>query len=186
MKKPISLLCLCLVVASSQAFLVFNTFGTGESAKVFGWGFGDIKDTRAAAQFTASKTGVLNFIKMKLLRSGDGKRNFATISLFEDNGNDIGTLKATFTADLRTAGVKTFMNNDRRVRLIGGRKYWIEAKSAAGSGVYSGWSQNDQGRTGLIKFGQLEAEPSSTYRVGEGTLPAFSVDVESRPWGRTP
>ncbi len=186
MKKLSSLLCLSLVVASSQAYLAFNTFGAGESAKVQGWGFGDIKDTRIAAQFTASKTGVLNFIKMKMQKSGDGKRHFATISLFEDNGNDIGTLMATFTVDLRTAGVKTFTNNDRGVRLIGGRKYWIEAKAAAGSTVYSGWNENDQGRTGLIKFGQVEAKPNSTYRVGGGALPAFSVDVIARPWGRTP
>lgn len=186
MKKLSSLLCLALVVASSQAYLIFNTFGPGESAKNWGLGFGDIKDTRVAAQFTASKTGVLNFIKLSMQKSGNGKSHFATISLFEDNGNDIGSLMTTFTIDLRSAGVKTVMNHDRRVRLISGRKYWIEAKAAAGSQVYAGWNTNNQGQRGLVKFGQVEDKPNSTYKVGSGELPAFSVDVTARPWGRNP
>lgn len=183
MKKQIALLCFSLAAVSSQATIVFNTFGPGDSTLVQGWGFGDLFDTRVASQFTSSGTGTLDVIKIKLQASGGS--GISTISLFEDSGNDIGSLMATYTVDVTTAGVKTITNTDPSIELVAGGKYWLEAKSAVGSGVYSGWNQNNQSIRGFLKFGAVLGNannPTSTYNVGNNAiLPGFSVEVSPVP-----
>lgn len=177
MKRCIALLCFPLAVASCQATVTFSTFGPDDSALSFGYGFGDILDTRIANQFTSSHTGSLDFIKLRTQASaGNG-----IISLYRDSGDDIGGLMAQFTVDLTTAGVKTLTNTDPSIQLVSGEKYWIECSSAIGSGVYSGWLRNNQSINGRIKFGQINASPSSTYTAGSGALSAFSVNVTPVP-----
>lgn len=183
MKKAILLLCLSLAAISSQAVVAFNTFGPGDSTKTFGWGFGDLRDTRIANQFTSSVTGQLNTIELKLLRSSGGN-GIATVSLFQDSGNDIGALMREYTVNVTSAGIKTITNSDPSLQLVAGGKYWIETKAAAGSGVYSGWYINNQTITGLQKFGAVlgtSANPTSTYNVGSAELGAFRVDVTPVP-----
>lgn len=182
MNKLISILCFSLAAISSQAVVAFNTFGPENSAKSFGWGFGDIRDARIASQFTSSVTGTLTTIDLMLQRSTTP--GIATISLFQDSGNDIGTLLGVFSADVTSAGVKTLTNSNPSLELVAGNKYWIEAKSTAGSNLYSGWYINNQGVNGLIKFGSVEGSlgnPTSTYKVGPAELPAFRVNVAPVP-----
>lgn len=182
MNKLISILCFSLAAISSQAVVAFNTFGPENSSKSFGWGFGDIRDARIASQFTSSVTGTLTTIDLMLQKSTTP--GVATISLFQDSGNDIGTLLGVFSADVTAAGVKTLSNSNPSLELVAANKYWIEAKSTAGSGLYSGWSLNNQGVNGLIKFGNVEGSlgnPTSTYKVGPAELPAFRVSVAPVP-----
>lgn len=183
MKKQIALLCFSLAAVSSQATVVFNTFGPGDSTSSSGWGYGDLFDTRVASQFTSSESGTLDVIKVKLLAGGG--TGVSTISLFEDSGNDIGTLMASFTVDVTTAGVKTITNTDPSLELVAGGKYWLEAKSAVGSNVYGGWNINNQNIRGFLKFGAVlgnASNPTSTYTVGNNALlPGFSVEVSPVP-----
>ena len=182
MNKLISLLCFSLAAVTSQAVVAYNTFGPENSTKSFGWGFGDIRDARIASQFTPSVTGTLTTIEMRLQASSTPAT--ATISLFKDSGDDIGALIAEFSSDLTTGGLKTLTNSNPSIELVAGTKYWIEAKSTAGSGLYSGWYINNQGVTGLIKFGSVAgtlANPTSTYKVGPAELTAFRVNVAPVP-----
>ncbi len=168
---------------SSQALVAFDTFGPGDSTKSFGWGFGDIRDARIASQFTSTVSGTLDSFVLKLQRSTTPAN--ATISLFQDSGNDIGVLMTDFTTLVSAGGVTTFTNSNPSIQLVAGNKYWIEAKTTAeGNSLYSGWSNNNQGVNGLIKFGAVRgtfSNPTSTYKVGPAELPAFRVNVTPVP-----
>jgi hypothetical protein len=172
MKKQFASVCLLILAISSQAQIAFNTFGPGDATKAFGWGFGDIRDARAASQFTSMESGTLSDIVLKL--QGSSTAASATISLFHDSGNDIGTLLTNFTTVISTGGMTTFTNTDPNVKLISGNKYWIEAKTTTvGSGLYSGWFVNSQGIKGPFKFGNVggtSLNPNSTYNVGNAFL----------------
>lgn len=182
MNKLFTLLSFSFVAVSSQATIVFSSFGPGDSAKNNSWGFGDLHDARIASQFTSSAAGSLDVIKLSL-RTSTGTK-IGKISLYEDSGNDIGALLGSFEVDLTTTGVKTIKNSNPSIMLLAGSKYWLEASSAIGSGVYSGWNINDQNMNGLIKFGAVNGtsqNPTSTYKVGNGALTAFSVQVVPEP-----
>jgi hypothetical protein len=173
MKKTLVLISLWLMVVSSQAVVAFNSFGPGDASKTFGWGFGDVKDTRIASQFTAMVSGTLTSLDLKLL--GSGTPGTVRVSLFEDAGNDTGSLMTVLTTRASSAGIKVVTNSDPNIRLVAGRKYWIEMKSDAGSGVYSGWYINNQNIRGSIKFG---AVGQGSYKVGSNSeIPAFRVNV---------
>lgn len=184
MKKTITLICFSLAAVSSQAVVTFNTFGPGDTTKSFGWGFGDIRDARIASQFTPTVSGTFESLTMKLLPSTTPAN--ATISLFEDAGNDIGLLKTSFVSLIGPGGLTVFTNSNPSIQLTAGNKYWIEAKTtAAGSNLYSGWSVNNQGIRGITKFGAVLgsfSNPTSTYTVGSNAeLPAFRVTVAPVP-----
>jgi hypothetical protein len=180
MKKEMALICFSLAAASSHAIVTFSTFGPGDTAGPVGWGFGDLSDTRAASQFTSSHTGSLDFIKMRV--QAGGGNGIGTVSLFRDSGNDIGALMSVFTVDVTDGGLKTITNLNPNIQLVQGQKYWIEAKTPIGSGVYSGWNQNNQSIRGLLKFGAVNGSAGNTYNVGSNAiLPAFSVGVQAVP-----
>lgn len=181
MIRTVSLLCISLAATYSQAIVAFDTFAPGNAANVAGWGFGDIRDSRIASQFSPTQSGTLTSMELALLRSATPAE--ATISLFEDSGNDIGALLTQFTTTISEAGIFTFTNTDPAIVLTAGNKYWIEAKTTTqGSGLYSGWRWNNIGATGLMKFGAVlgtTSNPTSTYVVTNtpGRLPAFRVNV---------
>ena len=182
MKKTITLVCFSLAAVSSQAVVTFNTFGTGNSMQSTGWGFGDIHDTRVASQFMPTVSGTLTSLELGLRRTTIAAD--ARISFFEDAGNDFGPLLTIFSARVSSAGIYTFSNPDASIKLVAGKKYWIEAKSDVGSGMYTGINWNDQGVRGFIKFGNMTGGPggSSTYRVADNSLlPAFRVNVDPVP-----
>lgn len=179
MKRTLLSLCLLLTAMSSQAVVVFNTFGNGDSTKTFGYGFGDVQDTRIATQFTPTETGTLDTVVIKLLPSATAAN--ATISLFEDSGNDIGSLMTIFTTLVSSGGLTTFTNSNSNIQLNAGNKYWIEAKTTViGSGLYSGWYTNNQGVIGLNKFGNLSGSKPN-YQVGTAEVPALRVTAMPVP-----
>ncbi len=181
MKRAIGLIGLLFAAMSSQAAVVaFTTHGPAFSAKTQGWGYGDIKDTRIASQFTSSISGALHSIALNL-QSGSGTK-LAAVSLFKDSGNDIGSLLAIFQADVSTGGLKILNNSNPDLQLVSGEKYWIEASAAIGSGMYGAWNENNQGIRGYLKFGQVNQTPTSTYSItSNGSLPAFTVNVTPVP-----
>jgi hypothetical protein len=126
---------------------------------------------------------MLTSFEMKLLQSSTATD--ATISLYQDAGDDIGTLMASYTTLVSAAGIRTFANTNPSIQLMAGSKYWIEARTTVeGSGLYSGWNNNNQNVRGLIKFGAVRGtstNPASTYTVGSGELPAFRVNVVPEP-----
>lgn len=103
MKKTIAMICFSLAAVSSQAVVTFNTFGPGDTTRTFGWGFGDIRDTRFATQFSPTVSGTLESIVLAVQRSTTPAN--ATISLFEDSGNDIGTLMTSFVTFVGPGGI---------------------------------------------------------------------------------
>ncbi len=181
MKRAIGLFGLFFAAMTSQAVVVaFSTHGPAFSAKTQGWGYGDIKDTRIASQFSPSISGALHSIALSL-QSGSGTK-VTKVSLFKDSGNDIGSLLAIFEADVSTGGLKTLNNSNPDLQLVSGEKYWIESSAAIGSGMYGAWNENNQGIRGFMKFGQVNQTPNSTYNVGpNGSLPAFTVNVTPVP-----
>ncbi len=178
MMKHIAVGCVLLSAVASQAQVAFDTFGTGNSTGGSGWGFGDLDDTRIASQFTSASTGTLSAITMRLQRSSTPAN--ATITIFQDSGNNIGAAMARFSVRVSTGGLVTIRSSNPNNQLIAGRKYWLEVKTTvAGSGLYSGWSWNNRTIRGLIKFGKAAGQKPS-YAVGNGVLPAFRVEV-ARP-----
>lgn len=181
MKKTITLLCFSVAAVTSHAQVAFDTFGAGNSSLSFGWGFGDIRDTRFATQFTAAQSGQLTSIELALQASATAAG--ATFSVFNDASDDIGSLVTVFTPVISTAGLYTLTNSNPSIQLTAGDKYWIEAKtSVLGSSLYSGWRQNNQSIFGRTKFGQVlgssASNTTSTYTISTSSrLPAFRVNV---------
>lgn len=184
MKKTITMICFSLAAVSSQAVVTFNTFGSGNSTKNFGWGFGDIRDARVATQFTPTVSGTLESIVLAVQRSTTPAN--ATISLFEDSGNDIGALMTSFVTLVGPGGITTFTSSNPALKLTAGNKYWVEAKTTtAGSDLYSGLLINNQGIRGFNKIGAVlgtASNPTSTYTVSSaGEVPALRVTVAPVP-----